>query len=278
MHPHRKNTMRNARTIVVIAGLLFSFTASAQGSPKGTHEIEALPQDLEIQLALSALPPHLRSDATVYVLDPKKGFEIARKGTNGFHTLVARTGDDTFRGKWPFSKYRDDILYPVSFDQAGAEANMKVFLDAAEMQAKGTPPQELKRLIQERFKTNDYKAPVRPGISYMLAPIQRTYADPDNSGDVETINFPHVMTYAPNVSAQDVGAATVTPEEGQHLMQHGRWRETPYPQLHTPGPHGYMIHARGKAETETITKEYQPMLARLCKIKNQWCLPKEARQ
>lgn len=267
--------MRSTQAIVLTMGLLFSVAASAQNKqPAGsTHRVDTLPRDLEVQLALSALPPHLRDGATVYVLTPDKGFEVARKGTNGFHTLVARTGDDTFRGKWPFSKYRDDILYPVSFDQAGAEANMKVFLDAAEMQAKGTPPQELKRLIQERFKTNYYKAPVRPGISYMLAPIQRTYADPDNSGDVETINFPHVMTYASNVSAEDVGAAIVTPEEGQHLMQHGRWRETPYPQLHTPGPHGYMIHARGKAETETITKEYQPMLARLCKLKEEWCLP-----
>lgn len=267
--------MRKTQAIVLTIGLLFSVAASAQDQQPaaGTHKVEPLPRDLEVQLALSALPPHLRDGATVYILNPAKGFEVAHKGTNGFHALVARTGDDTFRGEWPFSEYRDDILYPVSFDQAGAEANMKVFFDAAELQAMGTPPQELKRLIQERFRTNYYKPPARAGVSYMLAPIQRTYADPDNSGDVETINFPHVMTYAPNLSAQDVGAATVTPEEGQYLMQHGHWRETPYPQLHTPGPHGYMIHGRGKAETEAITKEYQPMLARLCRLRREWCLP-----
>jgi hypothetical protein len=38
----------------------------------------------EIQLALSSLPPHLRDNATVYVLNPDKGFEVARKGSNGF--------------------------------------------------------------------------------------------------------------------------------------------------------------------------------------------------
>jgi hypothetical protein len=69
---------------------------------------------LEIQLALSARPPHLRDNATVYVLNPAKGFEVARKGTNEFHVFVARTGDDTFRGSWPFTEYRDDILYPIS--------------------------------------------------------------------------------------------------------------------------------------------------------------------
>ncbi len=116
--------MRKLQTITVIAGLFFLLTASAQNKPaaSGANKIEPLPRDLEIQLALSALPPHLRDNATVYVLNPDKGFEVARKGTNGFHALVARTGDDTFRGSWPFTKYRDDILYPISFDDAGAKA------------------------------------------------------------------------------------------------------------------------------------------------------------
>src|SRR5882762_6606004 len=159
--------MRKIQTIVAIA-LLFSLTASAENkrSPGVTNKIEPLPRDLEIQLALSALPPHLRDNATIYVLDPKKGFEVARQGTNGFHALVARTGDDTFRGSWPFTKYRDDILYPISFDDAGAKAQLQVFFDAAEMQAKGTPPEELKKIVQERYRTHYYKAPERAGVSY----------------------------------------------------------------------------------------------------------------
>jgi hypothetical protein len=122
-------------TVSVILALLFSITASAQNAG-WTNKLESLPRDLEIQL--SALPPHLRDNATVYVLNPDKGFEAARRVTNGFHALVARTGDDTFRGTWPLREYRDDILYPISFDEAGAGAQMRVFFDAAEMQAKGT--------------------------------------------------------------------------------------------------------------------------------------------
>ncbi|HJS76649.1 MAG TPA: hypothetical protein VJ778_04525, partial [Burkholderiales bacterium] len=92
--------MRKIQTMVVIAGLLLALTASAETtqSPEMTNNIEPLPRDLEIQLALSALPPHLRDNATVHILNPAKGFEVARKGTNGFHALVARTGDDAFRG------------------------------------------------------------------------------------------------------------------------------------------------------------------------------------
>ncbi len=61
---------------------------------------------------------------------------------------------------------------------------MRIFFDAAEMQAKGTPPDELKKLIQERFKNGYYRAPERPGISYMLSPILRTYVNPDESDSV----------------------------------------------------------------------------------------------
>jgi len=174
---------------------LFSLPASAQNKKtgSGTNKIEPLPRELEIQLALSALPPHLSDNATVYILNPDKGFEVARKGTNGFHAFVARTGDDTFRGSWPLKEYRDDILYPISFDQAGAKAQMRVFFDAAEMQAKGTPPGELKKIIQDRFKAGFYKAPERPGVSYMLSPVLRTYGNPEESDRVHTINYPHVM-------------------------------------------------------------------------------------
>jgi hypothetical protein len=262
---YKEIKMRKFQTIAVIAGLLFSLTASAQNqqTPKVTNKIEPLPRDLEIQLALSTLPPHLRDNATVYVLNPDKGFEVARKGTSGFHALVARTGDDTFRGSWPLTEYRDDILYPISFDKAGAKAQMRVFLDAAEMQAKGTPPVELKKIIQDRHKTGYYKAPERAGISYMLSPVLRTYFNPDESERVNTANFPHVMYFAPGVSSEDIGAGELA---GMY----------PFVVLH--GHHGYMIQALGVTERAAINKQYEEMLARLCRIKEVWCLPKEKGQ
>ncbi len=170
--------------------LLASLTAGAQtqAPAKRTGTIVPLPRDLEIELALSSLPAHLRDQATVYVLNPAKGFEVARTGMNGFSALVARTGDDAMRGAWPLTAYPDDVLYPVSWDQAGAKAQLRVFLDIATAQAKGTPPQEVKNIIQQRFKTNVYKAPERAGVSYMLSPILRTYTNPEVDGSVATSN------------------------------------------------------------------------------------------
>jgi hypothetical protein len=250
--------MGKTQLLTAIAGFVLSLMASAES--RQPNRIEPLPRDLEIQLALSALPAHLRDNATVYVLDPARGFELARRGTNGFHAFVARTGDDTFRGSWPLTEYRDDILYPISFDAAGARAQMRVFFDAAEMQARGTPPGELKRIIQDRYKAGIYKAPARAGISYMLSPVLRTYFNPDESDRVLTANFPHVMYYAPNVSDEDIGAGKLGGME-PFVILHGR--------------HGYMIQALGLTERAAINKEYEPMLSRLCKLKEIWCLPKE---
>jgi hypothetical protein len=241
---------------------LFSLTAGAEDKQtlEVMKKIEPLPRDLEIQLALSALPPHLRENAIVYVLNPDKGFEVARKGTNGFHAFVARTGDDTFRGSWPLTEYRDDILYPISFDSAGVKAQMRIFVDAAEMQAKGTAPGELKNIMKERYKTGYYKAPERAGVSYMLSPILRTYFNPEEGERVLTMNYPHVMYYAPNVSNKDIGGGKLG---GM------------YPFVIMPGPYGYCIQPIDLTERAAINKEYEEMLARLCKIKEVWCLPKE---
>ena len=107
----------------------------------------------------------------------------------------------------------------------------------------------------------------------MLSPILRTYVNPDQSEDVATANIPHVMYYAPNVTSQEVGAATPTPEQFAYFSQYGKWPETPYPILILHGPHGYMVQFRGVTERDAITKQYDGMLQRLCKIKEAWCLP-----
>lgn len=264
--------MKRVLIASVVLTLLFSMTAGAQSVEK-TKKLEALPRDLEIELALSALPASLRDNATVYVLNPDKGFEVARNGTNGFNTFVARIGSDAFRGTWVLKEYPADILQPISFDEVGAKTIMPVFFDAAEMEAKGTPPEELKKIIQDRYKKHYYKAPTRPGVSYMEAPILRTYVNPDQVQDLATTNIPHVMHYAPNTSNKEVGAAYPEGEQINHYMMHGRWKETPQPFVIQEGPHGFFIQFLGVTERDAINKEYADMLTQLCKIKDAWCLP-----
>ena len=75
----------------IVRHLLYSFSFQVFGQKSGDWKLEKMPADLEMEFALSALPPHLRDAATVYLLDPEKGYYIARKGTNGFCAFVDRT-------------------------------------------------------------------------------------------------------------------------------------------------------------------------------------------
>ena len=256
--------MRSSRTLGALAvvgfGLLPALDAvAAPRAPAAAGQLATqLPQDLEVELALSALPPHLRPQATIHVLDPAKGFTVFRAGTNGFHTFVARTGDDTFRGTWPLTSYRDDILYPVAFDEAGARAQMRIFFDAAKLQAQGMAPDELKRVMRQRYAGAHYKEPQRAGISYMLSPILRTFGDPDRGDQAVTVNYPHVMYYAPHVADRDIGSDA---------------RGGMYPHVNLHGPHGYINQPLGMAERAQLNLEYKDMLARLCALKVEWCLP-----
>jgi hypothetical protein len=265
------------QVVAVALGVLLSATAigHAGQTVSASAKIDALPRDLEIQLALSTLPRVLRDSATVYVLNPAKGFEVARKGTNGFHAFVSRTGDDSFSGTWPLTAYRDDILYPISFDAAGAKENMRVFFDAAAEQAKGTPPNELKKLIQQRYASHYYKAPERAGVAYMMSPILRTYTNPDNEETVATTIVPHVMHFVPNVTNADIGGAKPAGAEMEHFKEHGEWQHNPNPFVIHQGPHGYMVQFLGVTERAALRQEYSVMLDRICKIKKEWCLPPE---
>ncbi len=257
-----KKNNRILLIIWIVCCVCCSSDIHAQDRAKGklVNSVKALPRDLEMQLALSALPPHLRDSASVFVLNPAKGFELARKGTNGFSCFVARTGDDAMRGKWILKEYRDDILYPISFDKAGVPAQMKLFFDIAALQAQGMPPEKLKKLIQERYRMHYYKPP-KAGISYMLSPILRTYINPDGNDSVLTANNPHIMYYAPNVKNRDLGGPTPS-------------FRSAYPFVIMEGPHGYSIQAVGAEERAAINKEYEEMLARLCQLNPKWCMTK----
>jgi hypothetical protein len=108
----------------------------------------------------------------------------------------------------------------------------------------------------------------------MLSPVLRTYTNPEQNGSVATSIIPHVMHYAPHVSSADVGAAFPAPEALQYYSQHGRWPTSPSPFVIMHGPHGYHVQFLGVTESAAIAKEYEEMLARLCKMKEAWCLPK----
>ena len=71
------------------------------------------------------------------------------------------------------------------------------------------------------------------------------------------------MYYAPDISNADIGGGKPGGMEPFVILQ---------------GHHGYMIQPLGVTERAAIKREYAEMLARLCNMKDVWCLPRESGQ
>jgi hypothetical protein len=263
------------KSVRLIASLAFFVCAcSSQGS---TEEVDApaeaelsfspvpsnlasLPKDLEVRLALSALPAHLRAGATVWTLNLAKGYEIEQRGTNGFHTFVARNDFNAYRsGMWDIGEYKDDFLIPMAWDAEGFRSIVPFWFDGARMQASGVPQRLAKRVMNERLKKGYYRAPSRAGISYMLAPILRAYANPKADSTVFVASMPHHMFYAPHVTNEDIGGDTAA---GPMILD-------------PADPHTVILSMLGSMERAAIVTENADLLRELCAIRSTYCVTME---
>src|ERR1700744_4475407 len=102
------------------------FTAAQGFAQKPDPKLEKMPVDLETDFALSSLPPQLRAGATIYLLDPAKGYYVSRKGTNGFICFVMRTA-------WEWAEFRNDVYTAISYDAEGARTIFPAYIDEAAM-------------------------------------------------------------------------------------------------------------------------------------------------
>lgn len=242
--------MRYGVTIIALSAL-------ACGLPRGADAQLLLPRDLEVQVARSALPAHLRQDATVYVYDPSRGYIVAHEGTNGFHAMASRTDPAIFRGTWDYTTHFDDVLLPIAFDATGARTLLQPFLDAGALIAAGIEPRELKRQMAARFASGHYRPADRAGVSFMLSPVLRAFADPYGSDQRVTRSVPHRMFYAPNLTNPDIGGLASAATQ-PFVIQEGPW--------------GYMVQRAGPAERDAIVTEHREMLERLCALRKDLCL------
>lgn len=225
---------------------------AAPGSPASETTIEQMPPQLETQFALSALPPALRDHATVYLLDPKKGYQLSRQGTSGVTCLVERTA-------WEQADLRNDIYVPLCYDAAGSKSYLKVIMDAATLRIQGMSPAALKAEIKSRYQNRTYQAPAHAGLSYMVAPVMRTWMMPD--WHVHTMSMPHLMFYAPNTTNEDIGAVP-----NSSLLYPFSFKEGIAEQ-------SYIIQLIGEAEKARIMADEKSLQDDLCAYRDVLCLP-----
>jgi hypothetical protein len=212
-----------------------------------------MPAELETRFALSALPPALRDGATVYLLDVKRGYRLSRQGTSGVTCLVERTA-------WEQADYRNDIYVPLCYDAAGTKTYLKVIMDVAELRIQGKSPASLRAEIENRYKNGPYKVPDKAGVSYMVAPVQRTWMLPD--GKVHTGTMAHLMFYAPHLTNEHIGAQPSSSLVYPFAFKEGIAEQT------------YIIQLMGEAETAKIVADGTTLVADLCAYREVLCLPK----
>lgn len=214
--------------------------------------IEQMPAKLETQFALSALPPALRDRASVYLLDPKKGYQLSRQGTSGVTCLVERTA-------WEQADSRNDIYVPLCYDTAGSKSYLKVIMDTAALRIQGMSPAAVKAEIASRYQNQTYRAPAHAGLSYMIAPVMRTWMMPDFN--VHTMSMPHLMFYAPNITNDDIGAVPNSSLLYPFSFKEGIAEQT------------YLIQLIGEAEKAKIIADEKSLLDDLCAYRDVLCLP-----
>ena len=228
---------------------LLCTTATLSGC---SPQLVDLPRDVEIALAQSALPSHLREDATIYVYDPAAGYRVEIEGSNGFHALVGRDDPAVRWASFTFDQYPDDFLIPVAFDETGAQAQLRPYLDLGKWRAEGVPAEEAQQRLRAGFERGDYAPPGRAGVAYMLSPLVRSYARIENDATVGTFMFPHYMFYAPGLTNRDLGNS---PDIRNPVMRPS-----------VPDPHGMIIVVVGQEERNAYREASAGLLAELCSL------------
>lgn len=246
--------MKIKQSSVLTALAVVSLAATIPASPAETT-LDRMPADLETRLALSAAPLALRENATVYLLDPSKGYQLSRQGTSGVTCIVERTS-------WDISDFRNDIYIPLCYDAAGSRTYLQHIMEAAALRAKGVDAATLNAEYRKRYRDKTFKVPEKPGVSYMVAPLMRTIGPPDLK--VHTMVMPHVMFYAPGVTNDDLGAK---PDLAVRASLH-----SPFIDKQGAPEHSYIIQLVGDAEKAKILADEKELLDDLCSYRDILCL------
>lgn len=189
--------------------------------------IPLMPEALEIELAVSAAPVHLRNGATVLRLT-EAGYVEAKKGENGFTCLVGRS--------------QPKAVAPMCYDAEGTRTVVARIKDEARMRARGESEDAIAAAIEAGFRSGQYEAPGRPGISYMLSAVQEL---PGPDGTVRSF-VPHLMFYAPNLTDEDIGG-----QRGSAVF------------INRPAPHGMIIVPLGVEEQQAVRENQRDLVEKV---------------
>ena len=192
-------TPTRALRILALAMLCAVAAAAAQAEmyPKmaaiGAYQME---ERAEIQLARSAAPTSISSNATILVLGPQ-GYRTAVEGTNGFVCMVARSWMAAF--DWP-EFYNPKVRAADCMNRQAARTILPIVLLRSRLAMAGRPKAEILAAIKAAVTNGEVPALQSGAMSYMMS--RTAYLT-----DEGTHNMPHVMFFTAGVEAEDWGAA-----------------------------------------------------------------------
>ncbi len=232
--------MKHYSLLSIFLVVLFLTSKSATGNEITLPEY--LPQDLEIELALSAGPMEIRKEASVMILT-EEGYKTVKEGSNGFLCLVVR-GNSRF----------PDILAPICYDKQGAETIGKVHIESQNLRKQGLDEAEVQQRIANGFRQGLFPTPLQSGIIYMLSPVVFV-PDTEERGKMMTY-IPHFMMYAPYMSPEDIGFEASVTRTKKHMF-------SGMPFMNGNGPHNLLVIPLGEKERMEIAKEHKELIKKM---------------
>lgn len=188
----RKADMKSFGFSMMLVMAYYAIAANDALAAQHNQFDAAVPRARQVALAMSAAPPEISHDATIYVLGPH-GFERARTGSNGFSCLVDRNIQNGIAMS----------LEPKCFDAEGTRTLLPVSLRIEALRAQGRSEAQIDADITEGYHSGRFIAPRKPGLIYMMSPYNVLARGPNNT------NFGHVaghlMFYAPYMTLRDLG-------------------------------------------------------------------------
>jgi len=189
-----------AGTLALVAAFVRPEPAGAQNiayeqmAPLSDYLMEN--RHAEIDLARSAAPPAISLHATTLVLS-SRGYEIAKRGTNGFTCLVERSWMSPFDSP---EFWNSRMRGPICYNPPASRTVLLYTLRRTDLALSGLRKSQIFDDITIAIAKKQLPAPQAGSMSYMMS------KDGD-LGDGVGPWLPHLMVYAPKAAGANDGAS-----------------------------------------------------------------------
>jgi len=180
---------------VVLLLMVSAAIARAQAAPGG-YPVKPVPlaDSVEIALAVSAAPPELSNQATVYAVRDGQVLTL-RRGSNGSACVVAR---DLHGGS----------LYPICYNAEGARTVLARELLEVRLRSLGATEDSVERAVAAGYASGQLETPKALAMAYMMSPRQVLFSSPKPEGRRVGAWHPHLMFFVPGATPSMFGLAS----------------------------------------------------------------------